>query len=196
MTVRTILKMGNPALHVVSQPVADPGAPQVRELLVDMRDTLDSVSGIGIAAPQLGVPLRVILYCIPPSRIPEGAASPPVPWTALINPSIEPLSPQTVDLWERCLSLPGLYARVPRYNHIRVRHQSQDGEWHSMECHGYHATLLQHEYDHLEGVLYPSKMRQPGDLAYASEVCGSSGVFGYAVDEFDGTVSPLQGEDG
>ena len=186
MTIQTILKMGNPALNVVSEPVPDPAAPAIRALLQDMRDTLESVSGIGLAAPQIGVPLRVVLYCLPASRIPAGAATAPVPWTALINPTIVALSDEKVHLWERCLSLPGLYARVPRHEHIAIRYQSADGAWLQKECHGYHATLLQHECDHLEGVLYPARMSQPTDLAFASEVCGPAGVYTYSVDEFDG----------
>ncbi|HMN79842.1 MAG TPA: peptide deformylase [Burkholderiaceae bacterium] len=187
MTVRTILKMGNPALHVISAPVEHPASPEIRALLDDMRDTLDSVAGIGLAAPQLGVPLRVVLYCLPPSRIPAGARTQPVPWTPLINPTITPLSDETVHLWERCLSLPGLYARVPRHRHVSIRYQSTDGRWIEQDCHGYHATLLQHECDHLDGVLYPSRMAQPTDMAFASEVCGPAGVYTYTPEEFDGS---------
>jgi peptide deformylase len=186
MAVKEILKMGNPALTVVSQPVEDPRSPQIRALLQDMRDTLESVSGIGLAAPQIGVPLRVVLYCLPQGRIPEGARTVAVPWTPLINPAITPIGDERVDLWERCLSLPGLYARVPRFKHIRIRHQDQDGGWIERECHGYHATLLQHECDHLDGVLYPKRMPDPSALAYASEVCGPAGVYRYPVAEFDG----------
>lgn len=185
MTVREILKMGNAALAVVSQPVQNPGSAEIRTLLQDMRDTLDAVSGIGLAAPQIGVLLRVVLYCLPANRIPEGARTAPVPWTPLINPEITPLNDEKVDLWERCLSLPGLYARVPRHKHIRIRHQAVDGQWIERECHGYHATLLQHECDHLDGVLYPQRMPDPSTLAYASEVCGPAGVYRYSVAEFE-----------
>ena len=186
MTVRTILKMGNPALTVVSEPVVDARAPEIRALVDDMRDTLDSIAGIGLAAPQIAVPLRVVLYCIPASRIPEGARSEPVPWTPLINPLITPIGEEKVELWERCLSLPGLYARVPRFAQIRIRWQSLDGAWNERECRGYHATLLQHECDHLDGILYPGRMPDASRLAYATEVCGPAGVYTYPPEEFDG----------
>ena len=186
MPVKPILKMGHPALTVVSSVVEDPTSAELAALLQDMRDTLDSVQGIGLAAPQLGVPLRVVLYCLPPSRIPEGALTKPVPWTALINPTITALDHEQVHLWERCLSLPGLYARVPRFKRVHVRHQKQDGTWTEFECRGYHATLLQHECDHLDGVLYPKRMPDPSELAYASEVCGPTGVFRYTPEDFDG----------
>lgn len=188
MTVKAILKMGNPALTVVCDEVADPTTPEIATLLQDMQDTLESVKGIGLAAPQIGVPLRVVLYCLPPDRIPAGAKTQPVPWTPLINPVITPLGDQQVHLWERCLSLPGLYAQVPRFLHIRIRWQSPDGRWNEQDCHGYHATLLQHECDHLDGVLYPKRMPDASEIAFASEVCGPSGVFSYGAAEFDGVA--------
>jgi len=186
MAIKDIHKMGHPALTVVSEPVPDPTHPSVQALLQDMRDTLESVAGIGLAAPQIGVALRVVLYCLPDHRIPPGARTVPVPWTALINPTITSLGDEHVDLWERCLSLPGLYARVPRFKHIRIRHQTPEGAWIEKECHGYHAALLQHECDHLDGVLYPMRMRDASALAYASEVCGPAGVYTYPVEQFDG----------
>jgi peptide deformylase len=186
MTVKPILKMGNPGLALVSSPVDDPASEAIQGLLQDMRDTLDDVNGIGLAAPQIGVPLRVVLYCLPANRMPQGVSMAPVPWTALINPTITPLSDDKVDLWERCLSLPGLYAQVPRFKHIRIRYQNADAEWMERECHGFHATLLQHECDHLDGVLYPARMPDASALAYASEVCGPSGTYAYSVDDFEG----------
>lgn len=185
MTVREILKMGHPALLVVSEPVADPTAPEVLALFDDMKDTLESVSGIGIAAPQLGRPLRMVLYCLPPSRIPEGASTPAVPWTAMVNPVIEPVDAQETYLWERCLSLPGLYAKVPRFKHIRIHFQTPAGGQVTRECAGYHAALLQHECDHLEGRLYPSRLTDTTQFAFASEV-SRGGVYQYSVAEFDG----------
>ncbi|VTU37546.1 Peptide deformylase [Variovorax sp. PBS-H4] len=186
MAIRPILKMGNPELLVTSRPVEDPKAPEVRALFQDMLDTLESVKGIGIAAPQLGEPLRMVLYCIPASRIPEGSTLAPVPWTAMINPVIEPVGTEEAYLWERCLSLPGLYAKVPRFKHIRIHFQTPEGEQVSRDCSGYHSTLLQHECDHLEGRLYPSRITNPTDFAFVSEVCGEGGVYKYSVEEFDG----------
>lgn len=178
--------MGNAGLLVVSDEVADPTAPEIRALFDDMRDTLDAVSGIGIAAPQVGAPLRMVLYCLPASRIPAGAQTAPVPWTAMVNPVVEPVGTDETYLWERCLSLPGLYAKVPRFKHIRIHFQTPEGEQVTRPCSGYHAALLQHECDHLEGRLYPSRLSDPTQFAFASEVCGTEGVYRYDVAEFDG----------
>jgi peptide deformylase len=186
VTVRNILLMGNPSLLKISAPVDDPTSPEIKALLQDMRDTLDSVSGIGLAAPQIDVPLRVVLFCLPANRIPAGAQAAPVPWTAMINPVIEPLDSQQVLLWERCLSLPGLYAQVPRFNHIRITYQDADGTRVTRKCRGYLATLLQHECDHLDGTLYPMRMTDMRMLSFATEVCGPRGVYAYEPTQFDG----------
>jgi len=186
MAVRPILKLGNPDLLKISEPVADPTAPEIRDLVQDMRDTLDDVSGIGLAAPQIGRPLRIVLYCLPPHRIPEGAKAKSIPWTAMINPVIETIGEEKRPMWERCLSLPGLYAKVPRYNRIIIRYSTLDGEKIEQHWQGYVAMLLQHECDHLDGILYPARMASPMDMAYASEVTADGRVVAYDPAEFDG----------
>lgn len=191
MAVRSILRLGNPDLLKVSAPVADPTAPEIRALVEDMRDTLDDVAGIGLAAPQIGVPLRVVLYCLPPHRIPAGAKVDPIPWTAMINPVIEPEGDDIRLAWERCLSLPGLYAKVPRHNAITISFQTLDGKKVTQRWRGYVAMLLQHECDHLDGILYPSRMKDPMDLAFASEVCGDGKVVSYSPAEFEGQAAAI-----
>jgi peptide deformylase len=186
MAVRQILLMGNPLLLQPSAPVEDPTAPDIRQLAQDMRETLESVNGIGIAAPQVGVHKRMVVFCLPPSRIPEGATTQPIPWTTMVNPSIEPVGDERILLWERCLSLPGLYAQVPRFAHTIVRYVTTDGEQVARECKGYLSALLQHECDHLDGTLYPQRLPDSKTLAYASEVCAGGAVYRYSPQEFDG----------
>lgn len=186
MAVREIFKMGNPKLYEVSAPVPDPGAASIAELLADMKDTLEHVRGNGLAAPQIGVPLRVVLYRLPANCIPAGANAKPIPWTAMINPVIEPEGTAKSLIWERCLSLPGLYARVPRYERVRISYLRQDGTRVEERWAGYVAMLVQHECDHLDGTLYPMRMANMTDLSYASEVAGKDGFFAYSPAEFDG----------
>lgn len=186
MAVRNILRMGNPALLHPAEPVADPAAPAIGALLEDMRDTLESVGGIGLAAPQIGTALRVVLFQLPASRIPAHAQTQPVPWTAMINPRVEPLGDERIELWERCLSLPGLYAQVPRFKHVCIHYLTADGQQVSVPRRGYLSALLQHECDHLDGTLYPMRLQDPRRLAFASEVCGEGGVYTYSPAEFDG----------
>ncbi|MDD3446610.1 MAG: peptide deformylase [Zavarzinia sp.] len=182
----TILKLGNERLLKPSAPVVDPTAPDIRDLLARMQHELDLVGGIGLAAPQLDDHRRVILFCLPEWRIPEGSTTRPEPPTAVINPVLEPLGAEKRPIWERCLSLPGLYGRVQRYNHIRLTFQTTTGETVVREFKGYLAMLLQHEYDHLDGYLYPMRMEKLSDLAYASELPLVDGLFAYSAAEFDG----------
>ncbi|MES3003560.1 MAG: peptide deformylase [Pseudomonadota bacterium] len=186
MTVRQLLLMGNPLLLQPSQAVEDPTSQETRQLVTDIRDTLESINGIGMAAPQIGVHKRVIVFCLPASRIPEGAVTQPIPWTGMVNPTIEPLGDERIMLWERCLSLPGLYAKVPRFAHTRLSYSTTDGERITRECRGYLSALLQHECDHLEGTLYPHRLADANALAYASEVCEGGNVYQYTPEEFDG----------
>lgn len=158
-------------LRAVAAPVADPRMPEVAALVADMLDTLHSVRGNGIAAPQLGVGLRVILYAIPRGRLPECETFRPVPWMALINPEIEPLTQVRVPIGlERCLSIPGLNGAVPRHDAIRVRAMTPQGETVDFVARGYHARLVQHECDHLDGILFPMRMTDPGTLAFNDQM--------------------------
>ncbi len=167
MTIRRIRKLGDPVLRQVAAPVADPTAPDIRALIADLRDTLDAVRGNGIAAPQIGVGLRVILYAIPAGRLPECESYRPEPWRALINPVITPLTPELRPIGvERCLSIPGLHGPVPRHTAIRVQAVTPEGEAVAYGARGYHARLVQHEVDHLDGVLFPMRMTEIGALAF------------------------------
>jgi peptide deformylase len=185
MAVRDILRMGHAILRGRAAEVEDPTAAPILGLRQDMEDTLVPINSCGIAAPQIGIPLRVVLYRIPPDRIPAGARTAPVPWTLMVNPEITPLDEATSEIWERCLSLPGLYGRVPRYRHVGVRFHGLDGKLVEREATGFHAMILQHECDHLDGVLYPMRMTDMTQLSFASEMNLASGVFGYRPEEFD-----------
>lgn len=188
MNQSSILKLGNEKLLRPSVRVADPTAPDIKALLARMQHELDLVGGIGLAAPQLDDHRRVILFCLPAHRIPAGATTQPEPPTAVINPVLELLGDDARPIWERCLSLPGLYGRVKRHNHIRLTFQTTEGKTVVREFRGYLAMLLQHEYDHLEGLLYPMRMEKLTDLAYASELPLVNGLFAYSAEEFDGTA--------
>jgi peptide deformylase len=157
MAVREILKMGDPRLLRQAQPVRDFATPALRELLQDMMDTMVAANGAGLAAPQIGVDLQVVVFGFQHNeRYPD---APPVPMTVLINPVITPLSDEMVEGWEGCLSVPGLRGVVPR--HQRIRYQGVDalGQPIDREVDGFHARVVQHECDHLAGLLYPMRIR-------------------------------------
>ena len=157
MTVRTILRMGDPRLVDVAKPVDDADAPEIRELIRDMFDTMQSAGGVGLAAPQIGVGLQVVIFGFEKSeRYPD---APPVPQTILINPVITPLSDQEELGWEGCLSVPGLRGEVPRYKRIRYQGIDEQGNVIDRTAEGFHARVVQHECDHLVGMLYPMRMR-------------------------------------
>ena len=161
MAVREVLKMGDPRLLEVSRPVApiDPGA--LAPLLEDMWDTMAAENGAGLAAPQIGVPQRVVIFGY--QRNPRYPDAPPVPETVLINPAIEPIGDAREDGWEGCLSVPGMRGVVSRYRDIRYRGYDQNGKPIEREASGFHARVVQHECDHLDGILYPFRIT---DLRY------------------------------
>ena len=166
MTVREILKMGDPRLLRVAQPVREFGTPALQALITDMFDTMAAAQGAGLAAPQIGVDLQVVIFGFERNeRYPE---RPAVPVTVLLNPAITPLSQEMVDGWEGCLSVPGLRGKVPR--HARVRYQGQDalGQAIEREVDGFHAVVVQHECDHLIGRLYPTRMTDLTQLGFTS----------------------------
>lgn len=166
MAILKIARMGHPVLRQPAARVADPTAPAIRQLVNDMLDTLADIGGIGLAAPQVHVPLRVVIFEVPAER--EGGAG--VPMTVLVNPEIEPLGPEQALGWEACLSLPGLTGAVPRYTAIRYRGVTPGGERIEREAQGYHARVVQHECDHLDGILYPMRMTDLSLLAFADEL--------------------------
>src|SRR5690349_20999166 len=155
MAVLRIAKMGNPILLRKAQPVDDPGAPEIRRLAADMQETLEDIGASGLAAPQVFVPKRVVVYRIIAARIPEGSGLEPRPWTVMVNPVITPKAEAKTPVWERCLSVPGLHGKVPRWMHISITYQDLEGRRHTDEARSSWAALLQHECDHLDGVLFP-----------------------------------------
>jgi peptide deformylase len=157
MAVRELLKMGDQRLLRVAQPVREFGTPELQALLRDMEDTMQAAGGVGLAAPQIGEDIQVVLFGFERSeRYPD---APPVPRTVLCNPVIEPLSGEEEEGWEGCLSVPGLRGLVPRFTRIRYRGCDLDGNSIDREVEGFHARVVQHECDHLIGRLYPTRMR-------------------------------------
>ena len=157
MAIKTILRMGDPRLLEKSQPVSDVHSPDVRHLLQDMFDTMQSAGGVGLAAPQIGVGLQVVIFGFEKSeRYPD---APPVPQTILINPLITPLTDEEELGWEGCLSVPGLRGEVPRFRKIRYQGIDEAGRTIDRTVEGFHARVVQHECDHLAGMLYPMQMR-------------------------------------
>ncbi|QPF72879.1 peptide deformylase [Roseateles sp. DAIF2] len=166
MAVREILKMGDPRLLRVAQPVREFGTPALRELVADMMDTMKAANGAGLAAPQIGVDLQLVIFGFERNeRYPE---APPVPMTVLLNPVITPLSESEEEGWEGCLSVPGLRGVVPRWARIRYSGQDPDGRPIEREAEGFHARVVQHECDHLQGLLYPMRVRDFGRFGFTS----------------------------
>ena len=166
MAVHEILKMGDPRLLRVAQPVQAFGTPALRELIADMFETMEAANGAGLAAPQIGVDLQLVIFGFERNeRYPEAGA---VPRTVLINPLVTPLSLEEEEGWEGCLSVPGLRGRVPRYVRIRYSGLDPQGDPIEREAEGFHARVVQHECDHLIGRLYPTRMRDLTQLGFTS----------------------------
>lgn len=170
MAIRKIARMGHEVLKRISAPVADPTAPEIARLAQDLIDTCEDIGGNGIAAPQVYEPVRMFVYRVRRAVMPAGAEMREIPWSVMINPVITPLTDEKKPYWERCLSLPGLYGQVPRFTKIRFEAVGLDGSRVAFTAHRFHARLLQHETDHLDGVLYPMRMTDPGTLGYVSEL--------------------------
>ncbi|WP_094586037.1 peptide deformylase [Synechococcus sp. BO 8801] len=157
MAVRDVLTIGDPRLRQVSAPVERFDDPALSALLDDLRDTMAAADGAGLAAPQIGVPLRVVIFGI--THNPRYPEAPPIPETVLINPVLTPLGEeQDDDAWEGCLSVPGWRARVPRWRRLRYRGFDGQGQAFEREVEGFHARVVQHECDHLDGVLFPDRV--------------------------------------
>ena len=157
MPIKPVLRMGHPVLLRKAQPVEKFDTPELHGLIEDMRDTMQAMSGAGIAAPQIGVSLRVVIFGFAASpRYPE---APSVPPTVLVNPVIEPLGDEMEDGWEGCLSVPGMRGVVPRFTRLRYRGSDQFGNPIDRSVDGFHARVVQHECDHLDGILYPMRIR-------------------------------------
>jgi peptide deformylase len=166
MSVREILKMGDPRLLRVAKPVTAFDTPELRALVDDMFETMHAANGAGLAAPQIGVDLALVIFGFGRNaRYPD---APPVPETVLINPQIEPLSDAEEEGWEGCLSVPGLRAVVPRFARIRYTGFDPQGRRIEREADGFHARVVQHECDHLIGKLYPMRVRDFSRFGFTS----------------------------
>jgi peptide deformylase len=159
--IREILRMGDARLLRRSEPVHEFGTALLRALVADMFDTMHAANGAGLAAPQIGVPLRVVIfgYADPAMRNPRYPDADPVPQTILVNPELEPLSEETEEGWEGCLSVPGLRGVVARHTQLRYRGVDLEGRPLERVATGFHARVVQHECDHLDGILYPMRIR-------------------------------------
>ncbi len=157
MTIRSVLKMGDPLLLQVAQPVTQFDTPELRELLIDMHDTMAALNGAGLAAPQIGVSLQVVIFGV--AKNPRYPQAEEVPYTVLINPTLEPIGETMDEGWEGCLSVPGMRGLVPRHRHLRYRGFDPFGEPIDRTVQDFHARVVQHEVDHLLGILYPMRIR-------------------------------------
>jgi peptide deformylase len=155
--IRDVLRMGDPRLLEVSRPVGAFGTAELRALIADMRDTMAHLNGAGLAAPQIGVPLRVVIFGV--TRNPRYPDAEEVPDTVLINPVIAPIGEEMEEAWEGCLSVPGMRGVVPRFARVRYRGFDESGAPIDRSVEGFHARVVQHECDHLDGILYPMRIR-------------------------------------
>jgi len=157
MTIREILKMGDPRLLQVARPVERFATPELRTLVADMFETMRAVNGAGLAAPQIGVDLQLVIFGFQRNdRYPD---APPVPETVLVNPTIEAIGDEEEEGWEGCLSVPGMRGVVPRFARIRYQGFDLQGTPIDRDAEGFHARVVQHECDHLVGTLYPMRIR-------------------------------------
>lgn len=170
MAILKIARMGHACLREPAKPVADPTAPELKTLVADMTETMEDAPGTGLAAPQVHVPLRLVIFKVLAERLSGEEGDEAQPLTVLINPVIEPLGPEKALGWEGCLSLPGLMGAVPRFKNIRYRALGLDGEPIERTATGFHARVVQHECDHLDGMLYPARMADFTRFGFVDEM--------------------------
>lgn len=170
MAILKIARMGHPVLLRRCDPVADPGAPEIRRLVADMFETMADAQGAGLAAPQVHAPLRIFVFRAVPDRTGEDPEDMPITETVMINPEVELLTEDRVLRWEGCLSIPGLRAAVPRAPRIHYRGVDCDGNLTERTVTGFHAGVVQHEFDHLNGILYPMRMTDFSLFGFSEEM--------------------------
>ncbi|MCW8835638.1 MAG: peptide deformylase [Rhodospirillales bacterium] len=178
MAILKIARMGHPVLRLPAAPVEDPTAPEISALVADMVETLADAGGVGLAAPQVHVGKRLVIFHVPAAReaaeryrdsgLEEESAE--VGLTVLINPEIEPVGEETEEAWEGCLSIPGMMGAVRRPSHIRYRGFDLNGDRIEREAKGFHARVVQHECDHLDGTLYPMRMDDLSLFGFSEEL--------------------------
>jgi len=166
--IREVLRMGDARLLEISKPVERFGTPELAALLADMGDTMAHLNGAGLAAPQIGVGLRVVIFGVKSNpRYPQVEE---VPDTVLINPVLEPLGGEQEEDWEGCLSVPGMRGAVPRYRRLRYAGCDEQGRRFERTVDGFHARVVQHECDHLDGILYPMRIRDLSKFGFIEEL--------------------------
>jgi peptide deformylase len=168
MAVRTVLRLGDPRLRQVSHPVTSFGTPELHALITDLRDTMAARDGAGLAAPQIAVPLRVVIFGI--THNPRYPEAPPIPQTVLINPEISPIGAERDVGWEGCLSVPGLRGKVSRWRTIHYCGFDAEGNPIERSVDGFHARVVQHECDHLDGVLFPDRLDDTRAFGFTEEL--------------------------
>jgi len=176
MSVRPVLRMGDPHLLRVARPVEKFDTPELHALIRDMEDTMAHLNGAGLAAPQIDVDLRVVIFGV--SKNPRYPEVEEVPYTVLINPVLEPLAGDEEDGWEGCLSVPGMRGVVPRFTRLRYSGFDQYGQKIEREVTGFHARVVQHECDHLDGILYPMRIRDFRQFGFTEELFPDGSVAG------------------
>jgi peptide deformylase len=172
--IREVLKMGDPRLLARAAPVERFATPELAALLRDMRETMAHLDGAGLAAPQIGVGLRVVIFGVRANPRYPGVEE--VPDTVLINPVLEPLSAETEEGWEGCLSVPGLRGWVPRWRRVRYSGCDEQGRRFERTVEGFHARVVQHECDHLDGILYPMRMRDLSKFGFIEALFPGQGL--------------------
>ncbi len=180
MPIFKIARMGHPVLSMPANAIAEPTAPHWKNVVRNMIDTLADADGIGLAAPQIHIPARLVILHIPNERLDDeigdndgaeaGAPPPETQLTIMVNPKIESVGDEMELGWESCLSLPGLAGEVPRYRHIRVSHLDLDGTAKEFEARDFHARVIQHECDHLDGILYVQRMEDMSNFGFSEDI--------------------------
>ena len=179
MSVRNVLRMGDPSLRQKAQPITEFNSPDLEALIRDMLDTMAACDGAGLAAPQIGVSKRVVIFGLKDN--PRYPLAEPVPQTILINPEIQVLSEERSEDWEGCLSVPGMRGKVPRYQHIRYSGYDAAGNHFYRSAEGFHARVVQHECDHLDGILYPDRVEDFRFFGFIEEL-SLSGALPYSTE--------------
>jgi peptide deformylase len=170
MAIRDVLKMGHPLLRQVSAPVERFDTQELHSLITDMDDTMRSLGGAGLAAPQIGVGLRVVIFEV--TSNPRYPHVQPITYTVLINPVLTPLGKEMDEGWEGCLSVPGLRGLVPRFRRLRYQGLDARGDPIDREVEGFHARVVQHEVDHLDGILYPQRIQDLRNFGFEEALVG------------------------
>ncbi len=168
MAIKPVLRMGDPRLLQPSRPIERFDTPELHALIADMDDTMRALNGAGLAAPQIGVGLQVAIFGV--EHNPRYPDAEPVPYTVLVNPVLEPLGDGMEEGWEGCLSVPGMRGLVPRYQRLRYRGCDQYGHAIERSVEGFHARVVQHECDHLAGILYPMRIRDLRNFGFNEEL--------------------------